>query len=551
MGAAAGRDDVRFSWLEQQGYGSCTSPLENLDVSNTISFKVWANEFTCDPFQDLELLEITYWMSDATNIGVWELASSMLAIGLSWRQALPCIAAGYSIISVVMVLNGTIGARLHVAFPILNRSSFGFWFSYFAVFSRVVISLFWFGIQTYNGSQCVYQMLKAVWPSIAEMPNQLAPNANITSSGLLCYLLYWLIQFPFLLLPPHKVWYLFLIKGIIVPIALLAMLIWAFVRVPPSSGLFSEHATIVGTQFSWNWLSALNSALGGYASLSVNIPDFTRFAKDEKAQYVQPLVIPVAFFLYSFAGIAVTSAGIQLYGEVLWDPLLLIDKWDNRAAAFFASFAFALTTIGTNISANSLCAGNDMTALWPKYINIRRGQIICAVIGGWLLCPWKILASAGGFLTFMNGYTIFLGPFAGIMITDFWLVHRGKVDVPAMYDPKGRYRYTMGFNWRAVLAMLVTVVPTFPGLVNSVDPAITVGYASRLFDIAWMYGFIVASVVYYVTSVIFPARGTFVGKLISADDAFADADYKHESGDKPPMDNAGGNGEDVKTHVQV
>ena len=111
-----------------------------------------------------------------------------------------------------------------------------------------------------------------------------------------------------------------------------------------------------------------------------------------RRQYIQLIIIPVGFTLASFIGIAVTSAGISLYGEVLWDPLKLIDHWDNRAAAFFASFAFALATLGTNVSANSLCAGNDMTALWPRYINIRRGQVICAILGGWAVCPWEILA---------------------------------------------------------------------------------------------------------------------------------------------------------------
>lgn len=473
---------------------------------------------------------VTYWVSDATNVAVWELAGSMLAIGLSWRQALPCIAAGYAVISVVMVMTGTIGARLHVAFPVLNRSSFGFWFSYFTVFSRIILSMFWFGIQTYSGSQAIYQVLKAIWPSIARLPNRLPANANITSSGLLCYLLYWLIQFPFMLLSPHQIRWLFLVKGIVVPIAWLAMVIWAFVRVPPSTGLFAQHATISGSQLTWTWLSAMNSALGAYATLSVNIPDFTRYARNEQAQFVQPLVIPIVFTLCSFAGIAVTSAGIQLYGEVLWDPLLLIDRWDNRAAAFFASLVFVIATIGTNISANSLSAGNDMTVLLPKYINIRRGQVICAFIGGWALCPWEILASAQGFLSFMNGYTIFLGPFAGIMITDFWLVHKGKVDVPAMYNPNGRYHYTHGFNWRAVLAILVTVGPTMPGLINSINPAARIGNATHLFDIAWMYGFVVASVVYYVTSVAFPARETHVENLISADDAPSPTGTPYDSG---------------------
>ena len=157
-----------------------------------------------------------------------------------------------------------------------------------------------------------------------------------------------------------------------------------------------------------------------------------------RRQYIQLIIVPIAFTLASFVGIVVTSAGITLYGQVLWDPLELIDHWDNRAAAFFTSFAFALGTLGTNVSANSLSAGNDMTALCPRYINIRRGQVICAFLGGWALCPWEILArcvagtldshtrqvlnlllsSATGFLSFMSGYTVFLGPITGIMITD-------------------------------------------------------------------------------------------------------------------------------------
>ncbi len=123
---------------------------------------------------------------------------------------------------------------------------------------------------------------------------------------------------------------------------------------------------------------------------------------------MQLFIIPTVFTLIGFVGIAVTSAGEVLYGETLWDPLKLIDRWDNRAAAFFAAFSFFIATLGTNISANSLSAANDMTVLFPRYINIRRGQIICAILGGWALCPWEILATAPGFLTFMNGYALSL-----------------------------------------------------------------------------------------------------------------------------------------------
>ncbi|KAK0463125.1 permease for cytosine/purines, uracil, thiamine, allantoin-domain-containing protein [Desarmillaria tabescens] len=393
---------------------------------------------------------VAYWISDATNTAVWELASSMLAVGLSWRQALPAIAVGHVIIAIVTVLNGTIGARLHIAVS-----------SYFSVVSRVILAMFW----------------------------------------------YWDTDFPFMLVSPQKIRHLFMAKAFIVPCAWLAILIWAMVKAPPS------HAEVSGSALSWAWLSALNSALGIYATLAVNVSDFT-------SQYVQLFIIPTVFTLIGFVGIAVTSAGEVLYGETLWDPLKLIDKWDNRAAAFFAAFSFFIATLGTNISANSLSAANDMTVLFPRYINIRRGQVICAILGGWALCPWEILASAPGFLTFMNGM--------------YWFVHKCKVDLRAMYDPHGRYRYWNGINWRAVVALLCAVPPSFPGLIYSVNPSIYPGKVSHVFDIAWLYGFFTASTVYWTLSKIFPPLETFVEEDHENLDVSATAslDLKNGTGDE-------------------
>ncbi|KAK0236764.1 permease for cytosine/purines, uracil, thiamine, allantoin-domain-containing protein [Armillaria nabsnona] len=484
---------------------------------------------------------VAYWISDATNTAVWELASSMLAVGLSWRQALPAIAVGHVIIAIVTVLNGTIGARLHIAFPVINRSSFGFWFSYFSVVSRVILAMFWYGIQTYTGSECVYQMLKAIWPGTARIPNHLPEGANITTVGMMTYFLYWLFQFPFMLVSPQKIRHLFIVKAFIVPCAWLAILIWAMVKAPPSVSLQPKHAEISGSALSWAWLSALNSALGIYATLAVNVSDFTRYSTTVQAQYVQLFIIPTVFTLIGFVGIAVTSAGEVLYGETLWDPLKLIDRWDNRAAAFFAAFSFFIATLGTNISANSLSAANDMTVLFPRYINIRRGQVICAILGGWALCPWEILATAPGFLTFMNGYTVFLGPFAGIMVTDYWFVHKCKVDLRAMYDPHGRYRYWNGINWRAVVALLCAVPPSFPGLIYSVNTSIYPGNVSHVFDIAWLYGFFTASTVYWTLSKVFPPLETFVDddhENLEVTSATASLDLKNGTGDEKVVVNS-------------
>ncbi|KAG9103519.1 hypothetical protein FRC06_010201 [Ceratobasidium sp. 370] len=464
----------------------------------------------------------SYWLSDGFNVATWEMASSMLAVGLSWRQALPAIAIGHFIIALAVTANGTIGARLHVPFPSLAGT--------------VVLAMFWFAIQSYTGSECVYQMLKAIWPSTARIPNHLSPNANITTVGIMCYFLYWLLQLPFLLVSPHKIRYLFIAKAILAPATGLSMMIWAFVRTG-GGPIFAQKATVSGSALSWAMLSAVNSAIGNYATLSVNIPDFTRYARSPRDQYIQVLVIPVIFTFFAFMGVAVTSAGNVIYGEILWDPLTLIDRWDNRAAAFFASFAFCLATIGTNVSANSISAANDFTALLPRWLNIRRGQILCAFIGGWVICPWEILGSAIGFLNFMGGYTVFLGPICSIMIVDYWLVHKGKIDVPALYKFDGRYRYTAGVNWRALLALVVSVPPNLPGLINSINPKVSVGAgAQHLYSIAWLLGFSLAGVTYFTASKLFPPTETMLDEHISGDDRLNGHDYSDHATDEKSSD---------------
>ncbi|KAF5343585.1 hypothetical protein D9757_002102 [Collybiopsis confluens] len=483
---------------------------------------------------------IFYWISDAANLPLgtgfiharyWlELASlcivgsdQQLTLRMFRRQALSAIAVGHTLVALVMVLNGTVGARLHVGFPVLNRSSFGFWFSYFSVISRIVLALFWFSIQTYTGSECVERMIQAIWPSAVRIPNHLPSSAGITTDGMMCYFIYWLIQFPIMLISPQRIRYFFLLKAILVPAAWISILIWAMVKVPPRISLNHQHSSISGNTLAWAWLSSMNSAVGNYATLAVNIPDFTRYAKHERAQYIQAILIPILFTLTGFIGIAVTSAGQVLYGQTLWDPTKFIANWD-RAPRFFAALSFLIATLGTNISANSISAANDMMVLFPRYINIRRGQIICATLGGWALAPWEILASAPGFLNFMGGYTIFLGPFAGIMVADYWLVHKGKVDVTAMYDPDGRYRYWNGLNWRVAVALLFSVVPSFPGLISSINPNIDVGASIHLFDIAWLYGFFVAGCLHWSLSMLFPAHETFLDVAIIENPTDLDSD---------------------------
>ncbi|KAF8517347.1 NCS1 nucleoside transporter family [Gautieria morchelliformis] len=483
----------------------------------------------------------TYWISDAFNVATWEIASSILALGLSWKDAIPIIIVGYGILMLFVVLNGVTGARLHIPFPVLNRSSMGFYLSYWSIFSRAVLACFWMGIQGANGGECVTQMLRAIWPSYRNIPNHLPPNAGITTQGMLSYFLFWIIQLPFLLLRPHKLRYLFWAKAIIAPSCGLAMMIWAFVKTG-GGPIFAQQGTLHGSARSWAWLSCMNSVFGNLATLAVSIPDFTRYARKPSDTYIQVVAIPIMLSLVGFFGIVVTSAGAVLYGgQLFWDPLRLIDNWTNRPATFFAAFSFALATIGTNISANSLSAANDFSALFPRYINLRRGSLLCAIIGGWVCVPWLVLANATTFLNFMSGYTVFIAPIIGIMVADYWVLHKQKVDVPSMYHPHGRYWYTWGINWRALVAMLLTVPPMIPGLAQAITPSLKTGNTIRLYDISFFFGCFAGAAIFLTLSYLFPAQETFVAKTISVleadgasskqitmDDKTSDEEYARE-----------------------
>lgn len=238
---------------------------------------------------------------------------------------------------------------------------------------------------------------------------------------------------------PNSLRYLFITKSIIVPICFIAILIWSFRSTGGTGGPLlgsSAKASITGSAYSYAWLSSLTSVIGNYATLSVNMPDFSRYSKASvQWQWLYVPMLPIVFTFISFIGIAATSAGQEHYGQLDWNPATLISNWPNRACQFIAGFGFCLAALGVNISANSLSAANDLAALFPAYINIRRGQLICALIA-WVMVPWKILATASGFLNFMSAYSVFLGPIAAILVWDFWWVHDMKYDVVALYHPE-------------------------------------------------------------------------------------------------------------------
>ncbi|KAL2815630.1 permease for cytosine/purines, uracil, thiamine, allantoin-domain-containing protein [Aspergillus cavernicola] len=449
---------------------------------------------------------IGYWISDSFSVANWQLASSIIAVGLSWKESLGLVALGFWMLSIVIALNGAIGAIYHVPFPVIARASWGFWGSYVPVISRLILAVFWFATQVVNGGNSVAVMLGAIWPSFLNIHNDLPEGEGITTQGMVGFLLFWLLQIPFLLIHPNKLRWLFLFKSIVVPAAWVAMLVWAFVATSNGGDLFSQRSQLTGPSYSWAMMSSLTAVIGNYATLSVNQADFSRYSCISPRWHIlYVFLLPTFFTFIAFIGVAVSSAGQAKYHteSIPWDPNVLVSLWSNRACRFFGAFSFALAALGSNISANSLAAANDFTALAPKYIDIRRGQLLCALLA-WTLVPWKILASAGNFLNFMAAYAIFLGPIAAIMLCDYWIVKHRKYDCLALYQPMTIYRYTGGFNCHALIAFVVGAAPSLPGLMHSVNSHIPIGVGVHPYEFGWLLGFFGSAIVFLGLNYWFP-----------------------------------------------
>ncbi|KAE8442418.1 hypothetical protein EG329_003376 [Mollisiaceae sp. DMI_Dod_QoI] len=486
---------------------------------------------------------VAYWMADAWAVSNWEVASSMIAVGLSWRMAIGACVLGNFIMGLVITVNGRMGATLHTPFPVLARMPFGYYFSYFVVVSRCVLAIVWLGVQTTTGGQCMVVLLTAIWPSFANIPNHIPDSEGITTGGMVGFFLYFLLQIPFLCIPYTKVQYFFGIKSIIAPIIFLAIFGDTLRRAGgtiSNSTVITEGNTVHGSTLAWAFFANLNGVLGNYATLGLNIADFSRYANKPSAQNVQAIVIPVIFTIVGLLGIFTAAAAETAYGSIIWNPIVIINNWmasgshGGRAAAAFGAIGLIIVTLGINISANSISAANDLMSFAPKYINIRRGQLLAAVIGSWGFVPWKILASAAKFLAFLGGYTIFLGPMTSILMTDYYIVRRGNVSVPDMYNFHGIYRYSPRYasNWRAVVAFFIGCIPPLPGFVNNIVVAgngttgVSLG-GQHLFNIGYVYSFIAAGVFYWGFNRFWPHTDSIMDHAETGEEIIAANDAKN------------------------
>jgi NCS1 family nucleobase:cation symporter-1 len=452
------------------------------------------------------------WISMSACITTYMLASSLISGGMNWWQAVLTIFLANLIVLIPMVLNAHAGTRYGIPFPVYCRASFGTKGANVPAILRALVACGWFGIQTWIGGEAIYKICLTIFGhggQDAHPTNWL----GITGGQFLCFLLFWGINMWVIHRGIDTIRFLLNIKAPLLIALGLLLLWWAYRKAGGFGPILSQPSQfdIGQPQAGKFWIyffPALTGMVGYWATLSLNIPDFSRYAKSQRDQVLgQALGLPLTMALYAFIGVAVTSATIIIYGETLWNPVDVLTKFTNPITLVIAMFALCLATLATNIAANVVSPANDFAQLAPKKITFRIGGFITGVVGI-LMMPWKLVADPNGYIfTWLIAYSALLGPIGGILIADYFVCRRCKLNVTALYQTDGEYRFTNGFSLVALISLVTGALPSLPGFlvnINALSAESIPTSLAQLYNYAWFIGFTVAFAIYLVLRRIAP-----------------------------------------------
>ena len=440
------------------------------------------------------------WISMSLCIPTYMLASSLIQGGMNWWQAILTIFLGNAIVLIPMILNGHAGAKYGIPFPVLARASFGTKGANIPAMLRAIVACGWFGIQTWIGGASLYNLIRAWNPSMEQI--------NVTGLfpqliSFLCFFAFWLLNMFIVYLGVESIRKLLVFKAIFLPVAALALLFWAINAAHGLGPILDQPSKFSDTgSFFKFFFPALTGMVGFWATLSLNIPDFTRYAKSQRAQVKGQIIgLPPSMTLFAFIGVVVTSATVIVYGNPEWDIVKLAGRFENKVMVSIAMIGIIISTLATNIAANIVSPANDFSNLSPQKINFKTGGYITGIIGI-LIFPWKLIADPSGYIfTWLISYSSLLGPVGGIMIIDYFFIRRKNLIADDLYKHGGAYSYTNGFNSAAIIALLCGIVPNIPGFllqIKLISATAFPEWISHLYNYAWFVGFFVSAVVYLV-----------------------------------------------------
>jgi NCS1 family nucleobase:cation symporter-1 len=420
------------------------------------------------------------WIAMSVCIPTYMLASGLIAGGMNWFQAVFTVLLGNLIVLIPMLLNAHAGTQYGIPFPVFIRASFGVRGANIPAILRALVACGWFGIQSWIGGQAMYSLLQIAWPTAATIPG----------SAWLCFFFFWGIN---MLVIWRGIETIKFLQGIGAPLMLavgLVLLLWITRKAGGFGPVLDRPSKFHSNgEFIRFFFPALTGMIGFWSTVTLNIPDFTRYAKSQRAQMVgQALGLPPAMTLYAFIGVAVTSASVVLFGEPIWDPVVLLGRFNQPLVALIALIAILLATLNTNVAANVVSPANDFSNLRPSMISFRTGGLITGVVGI-LMMPWKLMSNFSSYIFgWLVGCSALLGPIAGIMICDYYLVRSRNLRVEDLYRRGGVYEYKRGFNGKAIVALVTGITVALMGL--------AIPTLRWLYDYAWFVGLFVAGAVY-------------------------------------------------------
>ena len=435
------------------------------------------------------------WIGMSVVITTYTLASGMMAQGMTWWQAMMTILLGNVIVLIPMILNAHAGTKYGISFPVLCRAAFGTRGANVPAILRAIVACGWFGIQTWIGALALDTLLQAAWPGWAGVPGSTA----------IAFAIFWGIQVLIILRGTEGIKVL---ESWSAPLLLGggALLLWWAVDAGGSLTNIlgvSSRLQQADSNFWAIFPAALTANVGYWATLSLNIPDFTRYARSQRSQALgQALGLPTTMTAFAFIGVAVTSATILLFGEAVWDPVVLISRIGGPLVIIFAALIVLTAQLTTNMAANVVSPSNDFSNLNPRRISYVTGGLITAVLGI-VMMPWKLYADASAYIfTWLLGYSSLMGALGGILIADYWVLRRQQLRLADLFRENGIYSYSNGINGRAMLALVLSIAPVAPGFIRAAmtpggvvaDP----GFLDQLYSYAWFVTFALSFVLYIV-----------------------------------------------------
>jgi len=485
----------------QSTEGIKTSPLYNEDLAPV---PVAQRNWTTYNYAAL-------WISMAHCIPTYMLSSGLIGAGMNWWQALITILIGNTIVLVPILLNSHPGTKYGIPFPVFARAAYGTFGSNLPAIMRAIVACGWFGIQAWIGGQALHVLFTSILPSWPTLMG--AAVGGHTPTEWLSFLLFWGLN----------IWIIYRgmdllrkVENWAAPFVLVMtafLLAWAIWKAHGLGYLVTQTDKFeTWAQFRVVFIPSLTAMIGFWATLSLNMPDFTRFGRSQREQVVgQTVALPTTMTVFAAMGVIITSAAVIIYPHMpmseLWDPVKLVGQFKAPLVVAISMFTVVVATLSVNIAANVVSPANDFANAFPKWISFRTGGLITGILGI-LMQPWRLLADPSGYIfAWLLGYSGGLGSIAGVLIVDYWLIRRKQLVLGDLYRSEGVYTYSGGWNWRAVVATLAGCAVAWIGLI--VPPL------RPLYDYAWFVGFGAAALAHWVLMKALPPRSVVVAEAVA------------------------------------